>query len=763
MTPAKLPANEIKRLAALRALDVLDSGPEVELDALVRVASIVCGTPISLISLVDAERQWFKANIGLPGTTETPRDIAFCAHAILGDNIFEVPDATKDERFADNPLVADKPTIRFYAGAPVELSDGSRVGTLCVIDSTPRLLTQAQRDVLSCLATAASQALEGRRAIRRTRQLAGELSEQHELLRVTLHAIGDAVITTNAQAGVVWMNPVAEAMTGWTSSDAREQPLEAVFQIIGNADRQPVVQLVQKCLSSAEAGQRAEAGNEAAQSILVSRHGQEFGIESSVSPIFQEGGTALGVVIVFRDVTEKRRLSGEISFRASHDSLTGLVNRAEFDARLGRVWSTAREEGTEHSLMYIDLDRFKLVNDTCGHTAGDRLLKQVAAMLRDAVRSCDVVARLGGDEFAILLEHCAPDRAHKIGQALCDRMEQFRFVHEEHRLRIGTSIGLVPVHAGWETTTAIMQAADASCYAAKERGRNRVHRWMDSDAELQPRSGETRWASRIEQALDEDRFTLYAQRITPLSGAHDGLHAEVLVRMLGTDGELIPPGAFLPAAERYQLAPRIDRWVLQHALDWLRLHAGPKRVRQLSVNLSGQSVGDHEFHRWAFEMLGAAGEDCCRSLCLEITETVAITHLTDAATFIAGVRAMGVRVALDDFGAGASSFGYLKMLPVDSLKIAGQFIRGLIEHPLDAAAVRCFIDVARVVGIQTVAEYVDRTDVLARVREMGVDFAQGFLLLRPAPIDELLQAPDSAAANWDVDVDAVAPSVATSA
>ena len=304
-------------------------------------------------------------------------------------------------------------------------------------------------------------------------------------------------------------------------------------------------------------------------------------------------------------------------------------------------------------------------------------------------------------------------------------------------MRIGTSIGLVTVHGGWESTAALMQAADASCYAAKESGRNRVHRWMDSDAGLQSRSGETRWAARIEQALDEDRFTLYAQRITPLTGAHDGLHAEVLVRMLGTDGEVIPPGAFLPAAERYQLAPRIDRWVLQHALDWLRLHAGLKRVRQLNVNLSGQSVGDHEFHRWAFEALGAAGEDCCRNLCLEITETVAITHLADAATFIAAVRAIGVRVALDDFGAGASSFGYLKMLPVDSLKIDGQFIRGLIEHPLDAAAVRCFVDVARVVSIQTVAEYVDRPDVLARLREMGVDFAQGFLLHRPALIDEL--------------------------
>jgi len=732
MTSARLPDNEKTRLAALRALDVLDSGPEAALDALVRVASIVCATPISLLSLVDAERQWFKANIGLPGTTETPRDIAFCAHAILDEPIFEVPDAALDPRFADNPLVAGGPGIRFYAGAPVQLSDGSRVGTLCVIDSVPHQLTPSQREVLACLATAAAQALEGRHAIRRTRQLADELAEQHELLQVTLRAIGDAVIETNAQGAVVWMNPVAEALTGWMSGQARELPLEAVFSVIGIVDRQPVEQLVQKCLA------RAEVGNAAAHSILVSRHGQEIGIDSSVSPIFHENGAALGVVIVFRDVTEQRRLSGEIHFRASHDALTGLLNRTEFEARLQRAWQTARDEAAEHALMYVDLDRFKVVNDTCGHDAGDKLLKQVATMLREAVRASDVVARLGGDEFAILLERCAPDQAQQIGQSLCDRMDQFRFVHQDQRMRIGTSIGLVTVHALWDTPAAILQAADAACYAAKQGGRNRVHRWLDSDAGLVARSGETRWAARIEQALDEDRFTLFAQRIAPLTGQHDGLHAEVLVRMLGSDGELIAPGAFFPAAERYQLAPRIDRWVLKHALDWLRAQAGSQRVRQLSVNLSGQSVGDHEFHRWAFECLSAAGEESCRSLCLEITETVAITHLEDAAAFIAGVRAMGVRVALDDFGAGASSFGYLKRLAVDCLKIDGQFIRGLIDHPLDAAAVRCFIDVARVMRIETVAEFVDRPDVLARLGEMGVDFAQGFLLHRPAPIDELL-------------------------
>jgi diguanylate cyclase (GGDEF)-like protein/PAS domain S-box-containing protein len=730
--PATIPANESSRLAALHALEVLDTGPEAELDALVRVAFLVCGTPISLISLVDAERQWFKANVGLPGVSETHRDVAFCAHAILGDCVFEVPDARKDPRFEHNPLVTAGLKIRFYAGAPIRLSDGSQIGTLCVIDGKPHRLSPDQREVLSSLATAAAQALEGRRAIRRSRQLADDLAEQHELMRVTLGAIGDAVITTNPQGLVAWMNAAAEEMTGWTSDAARERPLEAVFSVHGQVDRQPVSQLVSRCL----AGGSLDEG--AAHGILVARHGQEFGIESSVSAIRSEGGPALGVVIVFRDVTEHRRLSVELHYRASHDSLTGLVNRAEFETLLSRAWRTARDRCVEHALLVIDLDRFKLVNDTCGHAAGDRLLRTVGEMLREAVRANDVVARLGGDEFAVLLERCPADKAQEIGRVLCERMDQFRFVHEEHRMRIGTSIGQVAVHGRWENFGEILQAGDASCYAAKEAGRNRVHRWLDSDAGLQARSGETRWASRIEEALDQDRFTLHAQRIEALAGKRGGLHAEVLLRMRGANGELIPPGAFLPSAERYRLTPRIDRWVLEHALQWLQRHRGSGQIQRLNVNLSGQSVSDPEFHRWAMAQLRRAGGDCCRILCLEITETAAITHLEDAAPFIAAVRAMGVRVALDDFGAGASSFGYLKCLEVDCLKIDGQFIRGLLEHPLDAAAVRCFIDVARAMGIQTVAEFVDRQDVLERLREMGVDFAQGFLLHRPAPIDELL-------------------------
>jgi diguanylate cyclase (GGDEF)-like protein len=602
MLIAPKPEEESHRLAALRALDVLDSAPEAQFDALVRAASLVAGTPISLISLIDTSRQWFKANIGMTDVTETPRNMAFCAHAILQDDVFEVQDATIDPRFAANPMVTGSPGIRFYAGAPVTLQDGSKVGALCVIDRVPRRLTAEQTEILRALAQAVASALEGRRAA--------------ELLR-----------------------------------DA----------------------------------------------------------------------------------------SGEMQYQATHDALTGLVNRSEFENRLRRALQKTGEAEIEHALLYIDIDQFKLVNDSCGHAVGDQLLQQVGKLFGETIRARDTLGRLGGDEFAIILEHCSAEQAQRVAQQICDDMANFRFTHDGRSFRVGASIGLVPVDGRWATTAAIMQAADASCYAAKEGGRNRVHTWFDSDTAIRVRHGEMQWAMRIEHALDQDRFVLHAQRIYGLGKEPAGIRAEALLRMVDDDGDLVPPGAFLPAAERFHLASRIDRWVLQRALAWLKALPDFRLIRTLSINLSGQSIGDRAFHRHAIESFKEAGPRICAQVCVEITETAAVTNMADAAIFIGKIRALGVQVALDDFGAGASSFGYLKTLPVDYLKIDGQFIRDVVDDPLDEAAVCCFAQVARIIGVKTVAEFVDRPEVLAKLRAIGVDYAQGFLLHRPAPLDELLE------------------------
>jgi diguanylate cyclase len=999
MRSAPSRTNETESLEALTALEVLDSAPEAEFDALVKVATIVCGVPISLISLIDVDRQWFKANEGLDGVSETPRELAFCAHAVLGDDLFEVPDATLDERFADNPLVTGQPDIRFYAGAPLRLSNGVRVGTLCVIDRQPRSLNETQRNILLQLSVAAARALEGRLAIRKVqaatqvlqareknlslvvdrvpsmmaywnadlrcrfansayeqwfgvepealvgthirdllgpelfalnkpyleaalrgeqqaferivpgpwgvnrhslaiyvpdvvagqvvgilvqvtditkvketevalrgemaerarvtellrvnaaslqeaqrlgkigswewqvspevttwsdelyrilgrdpealaptyaehsamyvaeswsrlqaaveralqsgepyaldlqfihpdgrpgwiewrgeavrdeagkivclrgtaqdisekKHLALELAHQHELLRVTLQSIGDAVITTDGTGQITWLNPVAERMTGWLTAEAKGRPLAQVFHILNVETREVTENPVAQCLAQ---GRIVGLAN---HTVLVSRNGGEFGIEDSAAPIRNDAGEVLGVVLVFHDVSEQRRMSGEMSYRATHDALTGLVNRAEFETRLTRLLRKSHEEHSEHALLYIDLDQFKLVNDACGHAIGDQLLQQVSKLLAGAVRARDTLARLGGDEFGIMLESCTTDQAQRVAQKICDSMDDFRFVHDGRRFRIGASIGLVPVDRRWATTAAIQQAADTSCYAAKEAGRNRVHAWFDTDAAMRARHGEMQWTTRIEHALDDDGFVLFAQRIQPLRGDTRGAHGEVLLRMKNDDGSLVPPGAFLPAAERFHLISRVDRWVLRHASSWMKNLASLDAIESLSVNLSGQSVGDRSFHGWACDLLTELGAPICSRLCLEITETAAVTNMADAAIFIDKVRAMGVKVALDDFGAGASSFGYLKNLTVDYLKIDGQFVRDVVSDPLDEAAVRCFTDVAKVLGVRTVAEFVDQVDVLERLREIGVDFAQGFLIHRPAPIDELLE------------------------
>lgn len=423
-----------------------------------------------------------------------------------------------------------------------------------------------------------------------------------------------------------------------------------------------------------------------------------------------------------------------------HDALTGLINRAEFGARLHRVLCQVHREMGEHALLYIDLDQFKLVNDVSGHAVGDMFLKNVAQLIASTLRSTDTLSRLGGDEFGILLENCGVEQAQRIAQKICERIENFRFVHEGQRFRTGASIGLVPVDQRWPTTSAILQASDTACYAAKEAGGNRVYVWFASDLALQARNGEMQWTSRIEQALDDNQFVLYAQRIQALEqpiSPCKGIHAEVLLRMLGPDGDVILPSAFLPAAERFHLASRIDKWVLKEVLAWMRRQVPQVLVEKLHVNLSGQSVGDKVFHRWAIDLLKDAGPEMCSRLCLEITETAAITNMQDASAFIAQVKSLGLGVALDDFGAGASSFIYLKTLSVDSLKIDGEFVKTVVHDSLNEVAVRCFVNVAKVVQLYTVAEFVESEEVFLHLRNLGVDYVQGYFVHRPEPLDNL--------------------------
>ncbi len=566
------------------------------------------------------------------------------------------------------------------------------------------------------------------------RRIAVKLADQFELLQVTMSSIGDAVMTTDRQSLVTWLNPVAERLTGWPSADAVGKPISEVFNIVDAVTRVPT-----PSPTSLSIRQHRPVGLPK-QTLLIARDGTESGIEDTAAPIRNAAGEILGAVLVFHDVTAQRHLSGELTFRATHDALTGLVNRGEFELRLHKLLANAHLNATENALLYIDLDQFKLVNDACGHTVGDQLLRQVSELFASVVRGRDTLARLGGDEFGLILEHCDIGRAQRVGQQICELMDDFRFNHEGRRFRIGASIGLVPVDARWTTTEALLQAADASCYSAKDAGRNRVHTWFDTDQEMLARHGEMHWTTRIEMALDEDSFVLYGQRIRAMHADSRGAHAEVLLRMRAADGSLVSPGAFMPAAERFSMASRIDRWVVTNTLQWMAELPSLELVQNLSINLSGQSIGDRAFQRWVLDALENAGHSTCIRLTLEITETSAVRNLVEASHFFAEVRALGLRVALDDFGSGVASFGYLKGLDVDELKIDGQFIRNVVLDGLDAAAVRCFIDVAKVIGVKTVAEYVETKPVLDRLREIGVDYAQGYLLHRPEPLDSLVHS-----------------------
>jgi diguanylate cyclase (GGDEF)-like protein/PAS domain S-box-containing protein len=560
-----------------------------------------------------------------------------------------------------------------------------------------------------------------------------ELVTQHERLRVTLHSIGDAVITTDAQGRVEYLNPVAERLTGWTNVGAQRRESETIFRIVSDVTRLPVRSPVKVSLSEDRIVTLADH-------IVLISGGHQYYVEGMAAPIKHAMGQTLGVVLVFRDVSEQRRLTHEMKYRATHDTLTGLLNRDEFARRLRLALTSAHQGEAEYALLYVDLDQFKLINDAAGHAAGDQLLKQVVGMIRRFVRTSDAFARLGGDEFGLILEHCSVEAAQDVAQSICQGIDAVRFQHGNQRFRVGASIGLVPVDARWPTATNILQAADSACYAAKAAGRNRVHTYFAADETIEAHREAMQWIHRLEQALDQGQLALYWQQIMPLGHETGGLHVEVLLRLVDDDGKLIPAGAFLPSAERFQMASRIDRWVVRAVFEWMAQHrARIPHVGTVAINLSGQSISDRDFHRYVMELIETIAFDH-QKICFEITETAAITNLSDAIGFIESMRKFGMRFALDDFGSGVSSFGHLKSLPVDYLKIDGQFIRDLTHDLVDQATVRCIRDVARITGKKTVAEFVESEAVEALLREMEIDYVQGFMRHRPAALEEILDA-----------------------
>lgn len=427
-----------------------------------------------------------------------------------------------------------------------------------------------------------------------------------------------------------------------------------------------------------------------------------------------------------------------LSHQASHDALTGLINRREFEARLERALASARQHGQVHTLCYLDLDQFKVVNDACGHVAGDELLRQLSNLLQARLRESDTLARLGGDEFGVLLENCDLAAAEPVAEALRQTVKDYRFLWQDRAFGVGVSIGMVEINRDSGHLASLLSAADAACYAAKDRGRNRVHVYQEQDGEVQRRRGEMQWATRIGQAMEENRFRLYRQPIIP-ADPDRGLepHHEILLRMLSDDGELVLPMAFIPAAERYNLMPAIDRWVLSKVFSLFHQCFGSEAGGPVcTVNLSGHSLCDESFlafvHR-QFEL----NQVPHRRICFEITETAAITNLREAVHFIEAMKARGCTFSLDDFGSGLSSFNYLKNLPVDYIKIDGAFVRDMDADPMDHAMVEAIHRIGRVMGLGTIAESVESEAILERLRGIGVDYVQGEWLAAPVPLTDI--------------------------
>ncbi|MGH8222601.1 MAG: putative bifunctional diguanylate cyclase/phosphodiesterase, partial [Woeseiaceae bacterium] len=432
-----------------------------------------------------------------------------------------------------------------------------------------------------------------------------------------------------------------------------------------------------------------------------------------------------------KDLRLRQEYAAKLAYHASHDPLTNLVNRLEFENRLRLALHTAATQERQHVVMYLDLDQFKIVNDTSGHAAGDQLLRQVSALLKEQVREGDTLARLGGDEFGVLLENCPMQEAIRIADDLRLCIADFRFVTEGGSFSVGVSIGVVQVADGMLTLTDVLSAADAACYMAKDKGRNRVQFYRPHDSEISLRRGEMEWVTRLQRALEEGRFTLYAQRIHPIGGQDSrGAHHELLLRMLDEHGAIVPPMAFIPAAERYGMMPMIDQWVIENA--FARISSLGSDGGNFAINISGTSIGDERFLEFVREQFRRYAMRP-RSICFELTETAAVANFDKAARFFGEMKSLGCLFSLDDFGAGMSSFGYLRHLPVDFIKIDGSFVKDMADDPVDLATVRAINDVGHVMGKQTIAEFVDGETTLASLREIGVDFAQGNWMSAPAP------------------------------
>lgn len=551
--------------------------------------------------------------------------------------------------------------------------------------------------------------------------------------RITLESIGEGIITTERNGVIDYMNEAAEQLIGVSRSSGIGKRLPDLIALVDEIDRESLGDPVIKCLTERR---RINLGRRAL--LLGKQAERELSIELTASPIRAPDGELAGCVVIFHDVSEMRGLAREMSYQASHDALTGLVNRAEFERRLEAALKSAHGEGVSHVVSYLDLDRFKIVNDTCGHIAGDNLLREIASLLKDKVRDSDTVARVGGDEFAMLLAGCPLDKARQIADDVCQAVAEYHFAWQNQVFEIGVSIGMVEVGQESGSAETVLSAADSACYVAKQQGRGRTHVYSTRDEVLARERGEIHWLQRLQRALKEDQFELYVQPIIAVSGGtHRGPAAEVLLRMRDESGKSILPGNFLSSAERYHLMSHIDRWVVRSALT--AMAGGTPHLpngRTCSINLSSQTLADEDFLEFVVDLLDHTGVSPGK-ICFEVSESAVVSQPDHAQRFIDVLHGIGCRFALDNFGSGIGSFSNLKHLALDYLKIDGMYTRDLEHDSVNREMVAAMIKLARTLDFQVVAEQVEDQASFETLRTLGVDFVQGFVIERPRPLQTI--------------------------
>jgi diguanylate cyclase (GGDEF)-like protein/PAS domain S-box-containing protein len=566
------------------------------------------------------------------------------------------------------------------------------------------------------------------------RKLAEEaLFQEKERAQVTLASIGDGVIRTDARGMIDFMNPAAERLTGWPIHEAYGKHIRDVFKVVEPETHAALLDPVSRCLAE---GRYVEFPGER---LLQPRAGHPIAVADSASPIFNRQGRTVGAVLAFKDVTELRTMERERSFLTTHDPLTGLLNRRSFEAEVSHAVESARGQSRQHALLIGELDQYQLLLDTCGHFAADEALKQFADRLQARLPTGSSLARIGTNEFAALLGDLPIARAIELARELAHNLRRTPLRWQDRPFELSAAIGVAAITDATPDGATALAAADAARFAARQKGGDRVHEYRPGDDAIARRVGELQWVQEIRRALDDGRFRLFGQRIVPLQTRVDAEPmAEIFLRMLSDRGDTVPTAAFIAAAERYNLISNLDRWVVRHSCELIAAATRESaRVTSYTVNLSGQSLGDESFLEYTLGALEETGVDP-RRICFEITETAAIANLSSALRFISGLRGLGCRFVLDDFGAGFSSFAYLKNLPVDLLKIDASFTHQLPKDRIQRALVESILQLARVLGMRTIAEGVEDEETLEILRQAGVDYAQGFCLHRPSPLVDSL-------------------------